>query len=181
MRIVTLTLAFTTLALTACRKSGSSSSFPTPAALPMAAGTFITGPGVFESVANRDSFGQAVDFRVTATTAGKSVEIALNYEARRSPQASSPAGGGSSSGTTGNLGPDWFCFVEKPGTYWVFDGRRSLHFREHNSLGSRDKSILQDGYLCRDNPKIPSALLDRLPADLSKQLSPPSGKDRPSF
>lgn len=182
MRIFALLLGVAVLALAGCSKgkTGMSSSFPAPAATSMSAGSFITSPGTYESTGNPGLPGQTIDYRLSVSARGKDLELSFNYEGKVSRRDLDLTGKAEQKSSVSNAGPDWFCFVEKPGTYWIFDGRDNLKLEGLGPQGSPSKNIIQGTYVNRDNPKIPEALLARLPEKLSHRLSPPSGK-LPSF
>lgn len=146
----------------------------------MKTGDFITTAGIFESTDNPGLPEQIIDLRLSISPSGKAMEMKLHYETRRSVDDSAVYGSGDEPGAAVNVAPGWFCFVERPGTYWTFDGRNSLCVIGHGLLGSPGKSIIQGTFVNRDNPKVPDAVLARLPAKQRELLSPPS-EERPSF
>lgn len=177
MRILVFPVGMAALALAGCKgKTGMSSSFPGPAASSMAAGSFITAPGTFESTGNPGLPGQTVDFRVAVALHGKDLKLDFNYETKASPRDSQLTGSGTQASSAGDVGSAWFCFVEQPGSYWIFDGRAYLKLERAGPTGSLSKSIIQGSHVNRDNPTIPQAVLARLPEKLSQRLSPPPGK-----
>ena len=181
-RFAAISLTAATFALAGCRKSptGVSSSFPAPGAVTIKPGDFITSTGVYESIGHPSLPDQIIDLRLSISPSGKTVEMKFNYETRRSAGSSTVYGGGDRDGPIMDFKPGWFCFVEKTGTYWTFDGRNSLRVDTQAPLAGPSKSIIQGTYVNRDNPRIPDAVLARIPAKQRDLLSPPS-KEHPSF
>ena len=163
-----------------CRKATTHGTFPDPAAVAMATGTFITAPGIYESTNNSGHQGEFVDFRLSISPNGRGLDLMFNYETRPSPRSSDCNGSGTQGGHQDKVHPGWFFFVEKPGTYWFFDGRDHVNLKGHGPGGSPSKSIIRGTFVNRDNPRVPDAVLARLPEKISQLLSPP-GDTRPSI
>ena len=181
IRGATLSLAIAALAFAGCRKKpvGGYTSFPGPAAVTMKAGDFITTAGVFESTDNPGLPDHFLDYRVSISPPGKTLEMKLHYEMNRLTDISEVSGAGDAQVNV-DVFPGWFCFVEKPGIYWIFDGRNYLRVDSHGPLGGPSKSIIQGNFVNRDNPKVPDAVLARIPEKQRDLLSPTSG-ERPAF
>lgn len=174
MRAVTLSLTIAILASASCRKSSSSSmssTFPSAAAASTCAGTFITSLGTFESTGNQGKTGQIIDYRLILSQNGKDLGASFHYEMRPSAHESYVVGSGDESTGFERVGAGWFCFVEKPGIYWFFDGRNLVRVHSHGPAGGPQKSIIDGRFVNRDNPKVPDEVLARLPVELSKRLS----------
>jgi hypothetical protein len=179
--IATLSLAVATLAFAGCRKPpvGGLTSFPNPAAGAMKSGDFITTTGVFESTDNPGLPNHFLDYRVSLSQPGKTLEMKLHYEMNRLADPSAVNGSGDEQVNV-EVFPGWFCFVERPGIYWIFDGKNYVRLDSHGPLGGPSKSIIQGTYVNRENPKVPDAVLARLPEKQRDLLSPPAG-ERPAF
>jgi hypothetical protein len=164
-----------------CRRSGMPSTFPAAGSSTMAAGTFITAPGVYEWTGQPALPGQFVDYRLSIGSRGKELDLHFYYETRSSPGGSRSDGSGSQPYSEA-ASPGWFFYVEKPGCYWYFDGRDRVHLHGKSPLPVPTKSIIRGSYVNRDNPPVPPALLARLPRRQRELLSPPDDSaPRPDF
>jgi hypothetical protein len=168
------------VAVTGCREHGNRRTFPTSTAARIIRGGFITAPGIYESTDNSGHHGQFVDFRFSISSSGTGLDLMFHYETRPSLSSSDFTGSGAQGGYQEKVQPGWFYYVEKPGSYWFFDGRDHVYLRRHGPDGNSSKSIIQGTFVNRDNPKVPDALLARLPEKTRALLSPPADA-RPSI
>jgi hypothetical protein len=174
MRAILLPLVASAL-LPACGKRTVTVT-PHPAAPnTMSAGMFIDKPGAYH-------FGDHADTHdLDVTLSGQD----LGWSASSS---QSHPGGGSSGSTSGGgiriqaAGDPWFIFVEAPGSYWICNGRDRLDYDLRDGHGSNGGPAVHDGKLIPSTPKVPVALIPRLPAEMQKLLpavEPP--RKRPSI
>lgn len=148
---------------------------PTPAPNTMSAGAFIDKPGSFH-FADRDGR-HDLEVTLSGQDLGWNASSSLNL----------PHGGSSGSTSGGGMriqaaGHPWFIFVDSPGNYWVCNGSDRLDYDLRDHHGSNGGPAVHDGKLMPTSPKVPTALIPRLPVEMQK-LFPPveTPQKRPSI